>query len=171
MKILEFIWGFIRWLAGRPRLAVRVIEDNVEEEAAGGLQFEVENRSSAVTSLEPLVKCTFYYLSKLHIRKGKNRYYVRESERRLEPFKPTVLTATPHNCPHAYNFSWFRTYVFRPTRGFRTKVRVRNALLEPLSRVQFIIEFLPFRFLGRVRAEGPMSIDDYEKMRRSRGPH
>ena len=161
---------FLKWIAFRPKLSVRIIRDDV---GAGkdGLEFEVENQSGTVTSLRPEIRCRFYYLSKLRITKGKNRYFVRESDRHLEPFRPTILHATPEFDFEFQDFSWFRTYKFLPSSGAGTKVRIRNALLEPIGLFRYLWEWVPFRLKGKVRADPHESIDDLERLRRSQGPH
>ena len=168
--IVEILGNVLRWLTRRPRLAVRIIEDNIGE-GKGDLRFEIENRSGIVTSLLPKIKCKYYYVSKMKIRKGHNRYFVREAERRLDPFSPIVLHATVEHRPAFYNFSWFRTYVFSPARGLKTKVRIRNALLEPVRFPRFMVELARFRFMGNVPADPHSSIDDLERLQRSQGPH
>ena len=154
----------------RPRLAVRIIRDDAEE-PDGELEFEVENRSGLVTSLLPEIRSKYLYISKLRITKGQNRYFVRETERQLAPFTPVVLHATVEHHLDLYGFSWYRTYTFRPARGVRTKVRVRNALLEPVGFVRFLAEWVPFRLTGRVAPDPHTSIDDMDRLRRSQGPH
>ena len=106
-----------RWLTLRPRLAIRILADDVEKDTSG-LVFEIENRSHSVTSLRPTIKSCFYNVSwesdSGRIVKGKMRYAVRELDRRLEPFKARTLTATPEKSLDAHIFSWFRTYTFAP---------------------------------------------------------
>ena len=169
-RTVELLLDLARWLARRPRLAIRIIRDEVVGEPAL-LEFEVENRGSSVTSLSPEIRCKYLYVSKLRIRRGTNRYFVREVDRHLEPFRPVVLTATPEHSPSHYGHSWFRILTFLPTRGIRTKVRIRNALLEPLGLIRFSAERLRFRLPGNVRADPHATIDSLEALRRSQGPH
>ncbi len=162
---------FLKWLARRPRLKVRIMRDDVLQEA-GVLRFEVENRSTSVTSLEPEIRCKYYYVSKGRmIKKGRNRYFVKQSDRRLEPFRPIILEATPDRRPQHYFVAWFRTYTFCPASGVRTKVRLRNALLEPIGAFRSAIEVVGFRYFGKLRADPHSTIDDLERLRRSQGPH
>lgn len=154
----------------RPRLAVRIIRDDAEE-SNGELEFEVENRSGLTTSLSPEIRCKYYYLSKLQITKGRNRYFVRETERQLAPYTPVVLHATPEHHRDHYPYSWYRTLTFRPARGAKTRVRVRNAHLEPVGFVRFLAEWVPFRLKGKVPLDPHSSLDDMERLRRSQGPH
>ena len=144
--------------------------DNAEQEQ-GELKFEVENRSAAVASLAPHITCKYYYVSKLRIKKGHNSYFVRASQRQLPPFNPIVLTATPETHPPLYAFSWFRTYTFRPTRGLRARVRIRNALLEQVGAVRFLWELARFRLTGDVRPDPHSTIDQLDALKRSQGPH
>jgi hypothetical protein len=167
---LAYLLRGIAWLGRVPRLAVRVLEDSPDK-PLGNLRFEVENRSASITSLAPIVRCRFFFPVKGRMVKGRADYHVREVERQLQPYRPQIFEATPDALPSAYQFSWFRTYVFTPTRGLATKVRVRNCFLEPLSMARFIYEWLLFRVCGTVKDYGPMSIDDYARMKRSQGPH
>lgn len=166
----EAVWGAVRWLVGRPRLAIRILEDDIDKDV-GGLVFEVENRSNSVTSLSPIVRSSFYHPRKGRMVKGRNRYAVRDADRQLEPYKARILAATRGTRLAAHGFSWFCTYVFTPARGWRTKIRVRNTLLEPLSLWRFWCEWIHFRLLGQVKHDGPTSIDDYKRMKRFQGPH
>ncbi len=159
-----------RWALGRPSLAVRVLADDAERDS-GCLRFEVENRSGSVTSLHPEIDGRYFYPSKLRLARGRNRYFVRELDRRLEPFSPVILTATPEFVREHYSFSWYRTYVFRPTRGRTRKVFVRNALLEPLGRVRYTMELLRLRTTGYVRPDPHSSIDALHRLQRGQGPH
>ena len=169
-QTIQLLLDTMRWLARRPRLAVRITRDFHGEEA-GDLEFEVENRSGSVTSLDPEIRCTYYCPSKMRYVKGRNRYFVRQSDRHLPPFQPVMLTATPDQTPENYGFSWFRIFTFRPTRGVRTKVRIRNALLESVGGTRFGVERLWFRLTGNVRPDPHSSVDDMERLRRSLGPH
>ena len=110
-------------------------------------------------------------MSKLRITKGRNRYFVRDAQRRLEPFKPTIMNATPEFRRDHYGFSWFRTYKFRPTGGWARKVRIRNALLEPVGLPLFLTELAKFRLRGEVRPDPHSTMDDLDRLKRSQGPH
>jgi hypothetical protein len=167
---LSYVLRGLAWLGRVPRLAVRVLEDNPDK-PVGYLRFEVENRSASITSLTPIVRCRFFFPAKGRMVKGRAEYHVREVERQLQPYRPQIFEATADTLSGAYQFSWFRTYVFSPTRGLATKVRVRNCFLEPLGMARFTYEWLLFRVCGVVKDHGPMSIDDYSKMKRSQGPH
>lgn len=160
----------IRWVLARPRLSVRIVRDATTGDEPE-LQFEVEDRSGNVTSLHPPIACKFYYLSKGRITKGRNRYFVRDVQRRLEPFQPVMLRATPEFEYTHYGFSWYRTLRFRPAAGWATRVRIQNAHLEAVSLPRFLWELVRFRLTGWVPSEEHSSLDDWERLRRSQGPH
>ena len=169
-SLVEWILRFLAWLARRPVLRVRVAEDKPDQEV-GGLVFEVENASPTVTSLEPVVRSTFWVLERGRYRRGKAVYDVREVDRELSPFKARLLTASARRLPPIYGFSWFRVYEFKPRRGPRARARVRNAIMEQLSATRFSFELWRFRLTGRVQRATPATLADMEADRRSRGPH
>jgi hypothetical protein len=137
----------------------------------GGLRFEVENQSPTPTFLSPLIKSTFLHPARGKYVKGTAEYDVREADRHLEPFHARVLSATARNLPESYGSSWFRSYTFRPTRGRSITIRVRNALLEPMSRLRFTFEKLLFRIARKVKKSERITWDDYNAMKRSQDPH
>jgi hypothetical protein len=114
----------------------------------------LENRSDRVTSLQPLITCSYYVVSKRRIERRRARYFVRELDRQLLPDKPVCFSATPENLQdELFGFSWFRTYAFLPSRGHGARMRVRNALLAPLSELRFNIELARLKVFGKVRAD------------------
>lgn len=168
--IVEWLLRFFAWLARRPVLRVRIVEDKPERQP-GGLVFEVENASPTLTSLVPTVRSTFWFPERGQYRKGNAVYDVRELDRELPPFKARMLTASARSLPPGYGFSWFRVYEFQPRRGPRARVRIRNAMLEPLGTVRFMCESWRFRLAGRVQKATPVTAAETEAQRRSRGPH
>lgn len=56
---LDKLLSLMAWITGRPRLRVRVVEDNPGE-AIGGLQIEIENVGDRPTSLAPEIRVTFH---------------------------------------------------------------------------------------------------------------
>jgi hypothetical protein len=167
---IDIILKVLAWIGVRPSLAIRIMEDSPESEL-GNLRFEIENRSPTPTSLNPLIKSTFWYPKGGKYIRGSAYYDVRELDRQLQPFRAKVLSATASDMPCGYGSSWFRSYTFRPTRGPRTTIHVRNAFLEPVGWFCFTYEKLRFRFTGKVKEYGPMSIDDYDELKHSQGPH
>jgi hypothetical protein len=169
--LINLLFSFMRWLLRRPKLTVRILEDDMENEV-GGLRFEVENRRESPTSLQPQIRCSYYLgVSKRRIRRGNNRYAVREVDRELPPYKARIFHATSYHRIPNWEFTWFRTYVFYPTSGVKTKVRVRDCFLERLGMIRFVLDWIPFRLWRKVKDRGPKSIDDYESMKRFQGPH
>jgi hypothetical protein len=167
---LNLLLQLLAWVSGRPLLAVRIIDDDSDRDV-GGLQFEIENRSKNAVSLQPQIKFTCWHLVNGSYRKASTTYDVRELDRTLPPFTPKLLTASSRQYPAKFLFSWFRTYKFIPTRGPSTKVRIRNALMEPLSLWQCFIEEVKFRTKGEVTDSGPLNMREHEVKKRSRGPH
>jgi hypothetical protein len=151
-------------------LRVRIVEDKPDCQV-GGLVFEVENASQTVTSLEPVVTSTFWFPERGRYRRGKAVYDVRDVDRRLPPFKARLLTASARCLPSGYGFSWFRVYEFKPRRGPRARVRVRNAILERLGVARFCFELWRFRLTGKMQKATPVTLAEMEAHRRSRGPH
>lgn len=168
--LFDVVVKFLAWLARRPLLRVRIVEDD-RGGPVGGLVFEIENASPIVTSLRPTVSSTFWYPERGQYRRGKAIYDVREVDRELPPFKAKLLRASARSLPPAYGFSWFRVYEFHPSRGPRKQVRIRNADLGPLGVVRFKLELWRFRLTGRVNKAAPTTLAEFEADRRSRGPH
>lgn len=166
--MLQWIFQFVAWVARRPALRIRIMED---EPVVGGLQFEVENASPTLASLMPTVNSTFWFPEKGRYRRGSAVYDVRELDRELQPFAPKRLTASPRTLPPGYGAAWFRVYQFRPRRGARARVRLRNAMLEPLGVWRFWFELSRFRLTGRVHRSRSSNVSDYQARKRSRGPH
>ena len=168
--IVDWLLRFFAWVARRPTLKIRIVDDKPNRDA-GGLVFEVENASPTVTSLLPTVKSRFWFPERGRYRKGSAVYDVRELDRELPPFKAKMLSASARSLPPGYGFSWFRVFAFRPRRGPRALVRVRSATLEPLGAVRFTFELGRFRLTGRGRRATPTTLDEMEAQRRARGPH
>lgn len=166
----NWILRLLAWVARRPLLRVRIVEDERDGQV-GGLVLEVENASPTPTSLEPVIGSTFWFPEKGRYRRGRALYDVREVDRELPPFKARVLTASARRLPPGYGFSWFRVYEFKPRQGPRLRVRVRNAILEPLGAARFRFELWRFRLTGRVQQATPATLAEMETHRRSRGPH
>lgn len=165
--IIGGISKFIGWFLARPALRVRIREDHADQEI-GGLIFEVENISDKVTSIDPTV--TASYLSIKHS-PCTIIFDIREGDRTLAPFTPKQLSASAREVQTQRNNGWFRTYTFVPTRGRNCRVRIRNALLEPIGFWRFWIESLWFRATGRVSGKTSMTMVEFNAQRRSRGPH
>jgi hypothetical protein len=169
-SLFDWILRFLGWLVRRPVLRIRVAEDNPDRHL-GGLVFEVENASPTVTSLEPVIRSTFWFPEKGRYRRGQAVYDVREIDRELPPFKAKLLTASARQLPTMYGFSWFRVYEFKARRGPRARVRVRTAIMEPLGAARFLFELWRFRLTGKVDKATPVTLADMEAHRRSHGPH
>lgn len=169
-SIFEWALRFLAWLARRPVLKVRLVEDEPEKQA-GGLVFEVENASPTATSLVPTVRSTCWFPQKGRFRKGSAVYDVRELDRELPPFKAKLFSASARDLPPGYGHAWFRVYEFLSRRGPCARVRTRNAMLEPLGATRFAFEQWRFRLTGRVQSARPVTLADMDAHRRSRGPH
>jgi hypothetical protein len=167
---LNVLIKILAWASGRPLLVVRIIEDDQDRDV-GGLRFEIENQSKNAVSLQPHIKSTCWHFVDGSYRKASTVYDVRELDRTLPPFTPKLLSASSRYYPANFMFSWYRTYKFKPTRGPTTVVRIRNALLEPLSFWQYVKETINFRTRGEVTDSGSLNIREHEIKKRSRGPH
>ncbi len=170
-KLLERLLGLCRWLLRVPSLQVRIFED---EPKTGGLKFEVENATSTMTSLAPEIRCSFHHpVNGIRGRWRRTRAYfdVREVDCQLPPFTPRTLSASGRDLDPQYPYSWFRVYRFKPRRGVPRRVRLRAADLVPLSRRRFIYELWRYRIFSKLHKSGAMSIDQYQAMKRSQGPH
>lgn len=165
--IFELIGKGLGWLLARPTLRVRIREDNPDREL-GGLEFEVENVSDKMTSLNPSV--TARYLS---VKREPRAviFDVREGDRNLAPFTSKQFTASVREAQLGRGHGWFRTYTFVPTRGRKCRVRIRNASLEPIGFWRFWVESLWFRATGRVSGKTSMTMAEFNAQQRSRGPH
>lgn len=163
----KLLWPLLGWILGRPRLRVRVQEDNPDVEM-GGLQFEVENISDKTTSLEPTVSASY-----LTIKRQLNSilFDVRELDRNLPPFTPKQFNASAREQQLGRGHGWFRCYVFTPSRGEVCYVRIRNASLEPIGFIRFWCERIWFLSFGRVIGKTSMTMEEYNAQERSRGPH
>ena len=167
---LDLVTRVIEWAIRRPTLHVRILENKRQMEI-GGLRFEIENRSASPTSLLPQITASFLYPSQGNYLPGRAVFDVQESDRHLAPYEPRILSATPRNLPSEYVFSWFLKFKFRPSRGITRKVYLRNAHIEPIGLLQFLFETMKFRLAGKVKDYGPMTEEEYERMKRAQGPH
>jgi hypothetical protein len=170
LKIVDILLQVLAALRGRPRVFVRILEEDIKKEV-GGLRFEIENRRTIVTSLDPEIRVTYYWGDGDSLRRGRNKYFVREVDRSLQPHVPKILSASADDRSTQYWLSVFRTYSFRPTSGLRTRLRVRDTLLDTLSRHRFYWELIRLRILGRFKSDDGETFDDYRRKQRSRGPH
>ena len=168
--LADWIGRIVAWVFRRPRLSVRVIDDDPDK-TTGGLKFEAENTSPSPSSIHPIIHARFMYPSKGRLRRGTATFDVRELDRNLPPFQPKIFTASARQPPPRNGHAWFRVYRFRLRRGVPCRVRIRDALLEPLSPIGFWFELWRFRLLRRVRKSGSMTLSDYRALRRSQGPH
>jgi len=166
-QFFDLLIGIVKWLWRRPTLRVRISRDDPDDKI-GGLVFEVENVRDTVTSLEPTIHVSFLTPRRKY---GSAVFDVREIDRELPPYKAKQFSASARQLPAIYSVTWFRTYVFRPTRGFKACVRVRNTFLQPMTQIRFWIERTRFRLTGRVHDLGPFTLDEYETLKRSQGPH
>lgn len=169
-RAFEWALRLLAWLARRPVLKVRIAKDEPEQQA-GGLVFEVENASPTPTSLVPTVTSRFWFLEKGQYRKGTAVYDVCELDRGLPPFTAKMLSASARSLPPGYGHAWFRVYELQPHRGARARVRIRNAMLEPLGPLRFAYELWRFRLAGRRSRPAPITHAEWDARRRSRGPH
>ena len=164
---LKFVGWLFGWLGGRPKLRIRIGEDDPEK-IVGGLTFEVENQGKTPTSLAPRVAVKFLSYKGVPARMD---FDVRELDRQLPPFEPKLFSASAREIQTDRFHGWFRTYVFRPTKGRAARVRIRNAQFEEIGAFRFLIEKLWFRLTGRVKVNGLTTIDEYRARQRARSPH
>lgn len=163
----KLLGPLLGWLVGRPRLRVRIRKDNPDADM-GGLEFEVENVNDKLTSLSPIITATY-----LSIKRARCSiiFDIREADRNLPPFTPKQFSASARERQSGRGHGWFRCYVFTPARGAVCRIRIRNAMLEPVGFVRFWYERAWFLALGRVFGKTSMTIDEFRARERSRGPH
>ena len=154
----------------RVRLIVQIIEDQPEK-GNGHLQFEIENQSKSEVSLKPYIKATFWHPVHGKYIKASTIYDLSESDLNLPPFTPKTFSATARSLPRGFDFSWFRTYKFCPTKGPGAKVRIRNTLLEPMSSIQYAISMIKFRTNCNVKTYNLYTMKEFDSLRRTRGLH
>ena len=172
-KLLEWLEELARGLMRRPSLRVRVTADKTEDGdiVAGGLEFEIENVSSDMTSLDPIIRATEWCIEKGRLVRVRVVYDVRDTDRSLHPYQARVLTATARSFHFGHHHAWFRTLHFRPRRGRVATVRLRNASQIPLGPFRAKWEFILLRLLGKSSEKSTISIDEMEAQRRSIGRH
>jgi len=135
VQIIEGLLRFFAWIARRPKLKIRIMEDDPDR-IPGGLVFEIENVTHYNTSLAPIVRSRFWFPKRWEYHKGSAIYDVRELDRELPPFRAKIFTASARALPRGYGFAWFRVFRFRPLWGSRATVRLRNASLEAVGCVE-----------------------------------
>ncbi len=143
-KLIEFIVQFVVWVIRRPRLNIRITEDDPDEQI-GGLKFEAENTTPTPSSLQPIIEARFLYPSRGRYVRGTATFDVCELDRELPPFRAKLFSASARQLPPNYCHAWFKVYSFRPTRGVSRVVRIRNAMLEPIGRFRLWFEMWRFK--------------------------
>jgi hypothetical protein len=156
MKVLYLLGGgggLVYWwdrYRNRPRLRVRLLNEQIEMKEQPYLEiitrFEVENIGTEKTSLEPEVLFTAYTV------KGKYQrcsHRIAEDDRSLPPFSPRAITLVVKEDAD-YPFLWFRTYIFRLTRGGACALRIRSEDKVNLSYLQYLYELSRFRAFKQV---------------------
>jgi hypothetical protein len=114
--------------------------------------FEIENLGARPTSLAREVKFKGY--SPVERKPIRETLTIdRREQRTLQPCVPTEVTAANNKVAATYVFTWYRTYTFRPTRGFRARVRIRSASGVPLGLFRFYLELARFRLTNWVYDE------------------
>ena len=167
-QLIKFISWFFCWVFRRPKLIIRISEDDPNREE-GGLVFEVENQSSTLTSLTPTIDVAFVTINR---HSAKMIFDVRELDKSLQPFIARSFSASARQTQPERFHGWFRAYTFRPSKGSATTVRLKNASLETIGLARFFVEKLLFKITGRViLGSTSMTIEQYRAGNRSRGTH
>jgi hypothetical protein len=83
----------------------------------------------------------------LHGESLKLVFQVKENDRILERHKSKIFTAYSKISNASLDFSWFRKYEFRPSRGMSTSMFVRNSLDNGIAFWKYRIERLLYRLL------------------------
>lgn len=153
IRLLTVIGGsggaFYWWdrYKNRPKLLGEIEKERSYDDGRQRLNFEVENCGSYLTSLkrEFIVKGYTW-------KRDKKRFifYVHEDDRSLPPSAPKKFSAWTTDPDSVYDFLWFRTYCFYPTKGKKLKIRIRSAFLDELSLFRFLVEVILFRFFYKV---------------------
>ena len=167
-QLFKFISWFFCWIFRRPKLVIRISEDDPDREE-GGLVFEVENQSSTLTSLTTTIDVSFVTIKR---HSAKMIFDVREFDRSLQPLTARTFSASARQTQPERYHGWFRAYTFRPSKGWATTVRLKNASLKTIGLVRFFVEKLLFKITGRViLGSTSMTIEQYRADKRSRGTH
>jgi hypothetical protein len=141
-----------------PRVVISMQSDNAD--TPPGLAprvapvFEVENIGGNPTSLNVEVTFTGYNA----IKRTRLRRILRIDDPQdlsLPPYIRKRVRAVNFNMPEGYVFTWYRTYTFSPTRGWRRRVRVWNASCRPIGWLRFYIMLSIFRLTGWVPDQRP----------------
>jgi hypothetical protein len=148
------LWAAYTLWRDRIRVSVEMLNEPFDLDGVQRVSvaptFEVENLGSRPTSLARDVKLKGY--SGVGRKPFRAVLTIKLEQRTLQPCVPMEVTAA-NKVDSTYVYTWYRTYTFRPTRGFRARVRVRSASCVPLGVVRFYFELARFRFTGWVYDE------------------
>jgi hypothetical protein len=142
------------WVLWRDRIRVvaKLVKEGFDikhiERITAKPQFEVENLGARQTSLASTVNFVGYG----PINRERIAFDLKIedlSQRILPPCEPTVVTAQKSLVQAVYDFTWYRTYTFRPTRGRTFRVRLRNAEAEHLGIISFYLGLVRFKLFGK----------------------
>jgi hypothetical protein len=146
--------GIAYWISlykNRSRLRVRILKEILLEtpDHQNGLEFEAESFGSMPTSLEPTIILTGYTPKR---RLRSLAYHVESQDRSLSPHVPKLFKATI-KADDVLPFLWYKTYLFRPTRGRARRIRIQSANGLALSQSRFLFERLAFCLFGKLPNE------------------
>ncbi len=131
------------------RIRIKIIKQNFSD-APYSVIFEALNIGEQPNSIEEKIyfKCLLPTVRKWWFRNGqpyKCEFYLKETDRLLEPHKTKVFTSISKFSQPRLTFSWFRKYQFRPSRGKYSNVFVRNALDNGIPYWRYKIERTLYR--------------------------
>jgi hypothetical protein len=114
------------------RIRIKIIKQNFFE-APYSVIFEALNLGEKPNSIEEKIyfKCLLPTVRRWWFRNGqpyKCEFYLKGTDRLLEPHNPKIFTAISKARLPNLMFSWFRKYQFRPSRGKYSTIFVRNAI-------------------------------------------
>jgi len=139
----------------RNRIKIKIIKQNFFNPPYS-IKFEALNLGEKPNSLEDKIyfKCLLPTIRKGKLKNGEPYeclFYLKDTDRFLEPHKPKIFTAYTKSSNQRLPFSWFRKYEFRPSRGIYSTVFVRNALDNGIPYWQYRIERSLYRLFRIVR--------------------
>lgn len=147
----------------RNRIRIKIIKQNFAD-LPYSIIFEALNLGEKTNSLEDKIyfKCLLPTVRKWKFRNGQSFkcvFWLKSSDRSLEPHKPKKFTAITNSDNQGLLFSWFRKYEFKPSRGMYSHVFVRNALDNGISYWRYLIERSFYRLFRIVRDTKEVSFE------------
>lgn len=145
------------------RVKIKIIKQNLAQ-LPYNIKFEAVNLGDTPNSLEEKVvfKCLLPNIKNHKFPNGqkyKCEFRIKRSDRLLEPHKPKIITATTNsNNPHLI-YSWFRKYIFIPSKGMYSIIFARNALDNGISRWRYRYERFLYRLFNMLNQTDSVEVE------------